>query len=156
MFKILASYCNSKLTSAIVTARRCDCCVITECRIKQDHSQPAGDVGEGRAVAPRWTAFLLLSSLISLYLPLSVSGELLSVPCPVHELLLNPSTPHFCLSVGDTQMSPVLITSETARKIPWPEGWLATLGDLGGFYLARLQELALCAVSWWPWSQGGQ
>lgn len=156
LFKILASYCNSKLANAV------NCLVLWLlsdktrlfaiswwCRQRQ---------GCG-TVMDCFPAALLINFPLSASVCLSVGRPLLSVLCPVHKALPNPSSwalPHFCPAVGETWMSPVLITWEEARKIPWPEGGLGTLGDLGGLSLARFGELAPCAASWWSWSQGGQ
>lgn len=94
LFKILASYCNSKL------ARAMNCPVL---RLLCHHWVPDKT---GSLVINWWCRkaglwhFLLLS-LISLYLPQSVCWQsILSVPCPVHRLSSAPWAPlHFCPSV---------------------------------------------------------
>lgn len=161
LFKILASYCNSKLASAINCLALwllCGYGVPDKTGSLTTNWQCRGRQGYG-TVTECLPAALLIHFLLSASIVLSVSRALLSVPRPVHELLLNPSPwalLHSCPAVSGTWMSPVPINWETGRQIPQPKRWLAMLEDLDRLPLVRPGELALCAASWWSWSQGGQ
>lgn len=133
LFKILASYCSSKLARAI------NCPVL---RLLRHYWVP----DKTGSFAINWWCrkaglwhFLLLSSLISLYLPQSVCWQSIAV-CPMScaqapaEFLPEPHCFSVHLWVRLTLTVP--ITWETARKILWPKGWVVILGDLGRLPLA--------------------
>lgn len=126
LFKILASYCKSKLAYAI------NCPVL---RLLCHYWVPDKT---GSLVINWWCRnaglwhFLLLSSLISLYLPVDRAFCLSHVLC-TSSCWVPPPESH-CISVH-LWARPTLavpITWETARKILWPRGWIAKLGNLDG------------------------
>lgn len=150
LFKILESYCNSKLVCAI------NCPVL---RLQRHYWVPDKT---GSFVINWWCSeaglwhFLLLSSLISLHV--SVDRALLSVPCPVHRLLLSSShwrPMHFCPSVDETHTGCANNLGDI-KKNPVAKGWIAVLGDLGGPTESLHQPLrwtapCLANFSWLHW-----
>lgn len=97
-------------------------------------------------------SFLLLSSLISLYLPLSV--------CPTsyvwaHAEALTLSTTAF-LSIHRWDLSVTCASNlGDSKKNPMAQGVACCAGRPGWASLG-LEELILSAASWWSWPQSGQ